>query len=158
MASEELQELTDLSQIVDVRFFRVEAKFDLEKAASGTDDRAEAEEDVNFLLTMNSRGDGRGLVAVLECTVLQQPALRYAVEVSGLYEVEGWEDGKYSEETVRAFGDRVAMFQLLPFVREGIADLATRLRLRVPILPLMPRDLGPADLVHDEDFRADPSS
>lgn len=153
MTSAELQELVDASEITDVRFFKVEASFDVDVMPDVADDEA-ASYTVEFGFRMTSRGDDAGIIASMTCEVTR-PGIRYFVEVAALYDVAGWKDDSYSTETVQEFGDRVGMYQLLPFAREGIADLATRLRLPVPILPLMPRDIGPGDLAAES---AEPES
>lgn len=152
MTSEELKELVSASSIKDVRFFKIEAAFDVDELREESDDEVDGEA-VQFGVSMATRGDGAGLIATMTCEV-QRLGIRYFLEVAGLYDVDFWEEDRFSSETIEGFGTQVAMYQLLPFAREGIADLATRLRLPVPILPLMPQDMGPGKLVDEDEDSA----
>lgn len=143
MSGDELKRLVSQARLHDVRFFKVEGSFDVETTSDAVNEPGQ--DPVQIGMQMATRRDSAGLIGTMTCE-MSRPGVHYSVEVAGLYDVVGWDDDAFSEEVIEAFGSRVVMFQLLPFAREAIADLATRLRLPVPILPLMPSDLGPGDL------------
>lgn len=57
-----------------------------------------------------------------------------------------------SEDIAREFVNRVVLFQLTPFIREGLASLASRLRVPAPVLGLLKSTeaTGPAEAHAEE--------
>ena len=68
------------------------------------------------------------------------------IEVAVIYELRGWDREDLSQDLLREFAEKVALYQALPFLREAFVTLAGRLRVPAPVLPLMPKDMGPGDL------------
>lgn len=147
MTTSEIRRLVDAVALADVRFFEVHGQVDL--PTEGTDQP----DNTGFELTIQTgeRADERGLIAILTSTWTQSP-VRLHVVVGGLYDVSKDLGIEYDDELLEEFGDRVARYQLLPFAREGVASLATRLRITPPLIPLVPQRDGPGDLADGEEL------
>lgn len=146
MTTSSIEHLAESLTLVDIRFFEIHGQVDLPRAdADGPDGP-----DLQLGIEIGERADERGLIAILTSTWTQGP-VRLHVVVGGLYDVSA-EDIEYGEDLLQEFADRVGMFQLLPFAREGIASLATRLRITPPLIPLMHQlDGNPSDLARESD-------
>lgn len=150
VGSEAVKRLVDRARLMDVRALSLKGEGDL----SASDDTASTSSEeglpVAFEASVGVRDDGRGLLATLACG-LRAPAdgapapVEMSVTMAAFYELSDWGPEPPSQDVLREFADKAAFYHLLPFVREGIVDLAARLRVPAPILPLHPRDLGPAE-------------
>lgn len=153
------KELVELVVLEDVRFFKVEGNVSGEmqevSASADQQERGRSEEDFELEMTVGERADDRGIVAFGDFSWRRGRASA-SVTVGALYEqMEGvTEEIEYSEDSLREFADRVALYQMVPFAREGLLTTASRLRIEPPpLLPLMPKTKGPdslTDVVQEE--------
>ena len=77
------------------------------------------------------------------------PTTHMKIAVAVFYELRDQDKENLSQDLLRGFAEKVALYQALPFLREAFITLAARLRVPAPVLPLMPQDMGPGDLAVD---------
>lgn len=153
MSDDELRKLVSCVHLVDIRTVSVEGRIDISGGVSeDTDD--EGELPLSFETAVAVRDDAQGLMASFTATFDRRPtssapATHMKIAVAVFYELEGWGGENLSQDLLRGFAEKVALYQALPFFREAFITLAGRLRVPAPMLPLMPQSMGSGDLAAD---------
>lgn len=153
MSDDELRKLVNCVQLVDIRTVSVEGRIDISDGVSEDIDD-EGELPLSFETAVAVRDDAQGLMASFTATfdrgsTSSAPATHMKIAVAVFYELEGWGRENLSQDLLRGFVEKVALYQALPFLREAFITLAGRLRVPAPMLPLMPQSMGPGDLAAD---------
>lgn len=153
MSDDELRKLVNCVQLVDIRTVSVEGRIDTSDGVSEDIDD-EGELPLSFETAVAVRDDAQGLMASFTATfdrgsTSSAPATHMKIAVAVFYEFEGWGRENLSQDLLRGFAEKVALYQALPFLREAFITLAGRLRVPAPMLPLMPQSMGPGDLAAD---------
>ena len=150
MSGDKLRKLVSCVHLVDIRTMSIEGRIDLDAGISDGVD-GEAELPLSLETAVSIRDDMQGLMASFAASLdrgstSSVPATHMKIEVAVIYELRGWDREDLSQDLLREFAEKVALDQALPFLREAFVTLAGRLRVPAPVLPLMPKDMGPGDL------------
>lgn len=121
-------EFADHIILEDIRFFELSGEVEL--GANETSEPGEAQMEVS----LSERTDAPGYLVLIKAT-MDAPPLRLSTSVAGLYKYP--EPFSLSEDDKVQFINRVAMIQLTPYIREGLATTAARLRVDAPLVPLV---------------------
>lgn len=153
MSDDELRRLVDCARLTDIRNVSVEGQVDIHGEIN-EDVGDEGELPLSFETAVAVRDDAQGLMASFTATfdrgsTSSAPATHMKIAVAAFYELEGWGRENLSQDLLRGFAEKVALYQALPFLREAFITLAGRLRVPAPMLPLMPQSMGPGDLAVD---------
>jgi hypothetical protein len=125
---DEMDELQRLAKVQDITYFELHGRrrdgFDASpKVQQGTDVLQYA---VDSSLSVRFR------------TSVQSPDGTYIVDLS--VEFEFSEPVEFDPDVMRAFASTIAFRIAYPFIREALRDMASKLGLKRPMLPLLPPD------------------
>ncbi len=95
----------------------------------------------SFVISLEARHEpAPGFRVLLECRADSDPDMQLVVGARATYSVPTEERDLLEEQDVlESFVNEVAIMTLLPFVREGLADLALRVFRTPIIMPMFPR-------------------
>ena len=153
MSDDELHRLVDCARLTDIRNVSVEGQVDIHGEIN-EDVGDEGELPLSIEITVAVRDDSQGLMVSFAASfdrgpTSSAPTTHMKIAVAVFYELEGWGRENLSQDLLRGFAEKVALYQALPFLREAFITLAGRLRVPAPMLPLMPQSMGPGDLAVD---------
>jgi len=153
MSDDELRKLVNCVQLVDIRTVSVEGRIDISDGVSEDIDD-EGELPLSFETAVAVRDDSQGLMVSFAASfdrgpTSSAPATHMKIAVAVFYELRDQDKENLSQDLLRGFAEKVALYQALPFLREAFITLAARLRVPAPVLPLMPQDMGPGGLEVD---------
>lgn len=121
-----IEELVQLTELDDIVYFELWAARD---AALG-----ELTEPDLHPIKISERHDDERIE--VRCMVeVEAPSVRYRVDAAAQFLLA--EAVQIDEEIVQEFVERVGVMAVYPYLREGVHDLASRLRLEPPILTLL---------------------
>ena len=153
MSDDELRRLVDCARLTDIRNVSVEGQVDIHGEIN-EDVGDEGELPLSIETAVAVRDDSQGLMVSFAASfdrgpTSSAPATHMKIAVAVFYELRDQDKENLSQDLLRGFAEKVALYQALPFLREAFITLAARLRVPAPVLPLMPQDMGPGDLAVD---------
>lgn len=123
-----LQALLDNTELADVIF--------VELSAARLDVQADPPVETNGALSVSvGQPDDNTQVLVRVATELVSHQASFRAAVAGVYKLA--EPTLVDDDTRRAFADSGPLLTLIPFLREGLMSSALRLRVDVPMVPLI---------------------
>ncbi len=143
---ENTEELLSLTKLEDISFLELSGR-----AKQDATDNSDSEENtpVDVPMRVQTRV-GEEAFDVRLAVDLDLPSAAITVDVAAKYSLS--EPSSIPEPVLKDFVERVAMGHLYPYAREGVAEIAAKLRIPAPVLPMIilgtgslePRQLDPA--------------
>lgn len=122
-------ELVEKLSLDDIRYIELAGSVDITSASAGS-----GKADVKLTLSPAIRDDPPGLIVIADAeTTTEGATIRARLGATYSYP----EPFTLDDDEMAEFLNRVAMINLTPYVREALADIAARLRVDMPVMPLI---------------------
>ena len=127
----ELRELLALVNLEDISYLELSGQVRTAEAVPDTDTDSA---DMEIPLRIQTRQDSTS-IGVRLAVDIDLPNVSMLVDVTARYSLA--EEIELPETTMRDFVERVALGHIYPYARQAVSDLAWRLRVTVPPLPII---------------------